>query len=201
MEILIAVLQLILLAGLWLLFSYFKKLPDQIHAIHLKSFEFDLNKQLEEFKNQLTTDLEIMKINETQLHVLKTEEFDRFIDSWINAASFSTDNNNRKSKQKPKEPFDKKEMMKLANKVFLYASDETVKKFLAFKTYKANNDTDTNNLEPLYLLADIILSMRKDAGYSQTNCTVEDYLSMTINDFEEFKQKQANNPINVLSKN
>ncbi|WP_438390700.1 hypothetical protein QVH34_11595 [Bacillus sp. LMT] len=79
MEILNVILQLILVFVGWFIITYVKKLPDQVHAKNFKKIEHDLNTQLEEFRNKLTTDLELMKINEAQLHIHKTEEFVRLI--------------------------------------------------------------------------------------------------------------------------
>lgn len=55
MEILNVILQLVLVFVGWFIITYVKKLPDQVHAKNLKKIEHDLNTQLEEFRNKLTT--------------------------------------------------------------------------------------------------------------------------------------------------
>ncbi|PJM66320.1 hypothetical protein BLX91_05220 [Bacillus subtilis] len=62
MEILSVILQLVVVFVGWFIITYVKKLPEQVHAKNLKSFEHDLNTQLENFRNKLTTDLERARI-------------------------------------------------------------------------------------------------------------------------------------------
>lgn len=41
MEIVVTILQGILIFSVWFVYSYLKKLPEQVHAKNLKAFELD----------------------------------------------------------------------------------------------------------------------------------------------------------------
>jgi hypothetical protein len=191
LDILLAILQLALLFGGWFLYTYVKKLPDQIHAKNLKVFELDLNKQLEEFRNQLTTDLELMKINESQLHIHKTEEFTKLVEVMITKLL-----DKQFVEKLGRDPRTQKEynktMLDLGTKLFFYASDETVKKFVEWRKYGLT--ADTVNYDPkqiIVLLAELIVLIRKDVGYTDTQCTKDDFLHIMLKDWHIYETSQG----------
>ncbi|OIR60000.1 hypothetical protein BLL41_17305 [Bacillus sp. FMQ74] len=188
MEILSVILQLVLVFVGWFIITYVKKLPDQVHAKNLKKIEHDLNTQLEEFRNKLTTDLELVKINEAQLHIHKTEEFVRLIRLLVmNLTDKDYINELSTNEEVKKEHI--KSMTELGSKLFFFASDDTVKKFVEYR----KQSLKTNKLEEaeklINLLGELMVLIRKDLGYSQTECNKNDYLHILLNDWDRYEQK------------
>lgn len=189
MEILMAVLQLIIIFGGWFLVTYIKKLPDQVHAKNLKVFETNLNKQLEVFKNELTTDLELMKINESQLHIHKTEEFTKLVEVLIVRMLDKDYVAKLGTNQKIKKEYNQT-MLTLATKLFFFASDDTVKKFVEWRKYHLTTDeAAVNPLRVITLLAELIVEIRKDVGYKETSCTKDDFLHIMLTDWHKYENQ------------
>ncbi|APH66914.1 hypothetical protein [Bacillus sp. LR_5] len=188
MEILSVILQLVLVIVSWFIITYVKKLPEQVHAKNLKSFEHDLNTQLEDFRNKLTTDLELLKINETQLNLRKTEEFMRLISIIIVKLGDQDYIRDLGTKDEVKKEHNKN-MTDLGSKLFVFASDNTVKKFVEYRkvSLKVNNAKDAEKL--IVLLGELMVLIRKDLGYSQTKCTKNDFLNILLNDWENHEHK------------
>ncbi|MEA3319428.1 MAG: hypothetical protein U9Q88_05305 [Bacillota bacterium] len=189
MDILLVIFQLALLFVGWFLYTYIKKLPDQVHAKNLKAFELDLNKQLEEFRNQLTTDLELMKINESQLHIHKTEEFTKLVEIMITKLLDKQYVEKLGRDPKTQKEYNKT-MLDLGTKLFFYASDETVKKFVEWRKYGLT--ADSANFDPkqiIILLAELIVLIRKDVGYSDTQCTKNDFLHIMLKDWDRYERE------------
>ncbi|QHF56583.1 hypothetical protein Bateq7PJ16_0777 [Bacillus subtilis] len=175
-----------LFAG-WFLYTYVKKLPDQVHAKNLKAFELDLNKQLEEFRNQLTTDLELMKINESQLHIHKTQEFSKLVEVLLISLT-DKDYVRKLGSDKRIQKEHNKKMLDLGTKLFFFASDETVKKFVEWRKYSLTVDTPQYEAKQvIIILAELIVLIRKDLGYSQTECTKDDFLHIMLTDWDRYK--------------
>ncbi|GED02965.1 hypothetical protein JDW21_11565 [Bacillus subtilis] len=187
MDILLAIFQLALLFAGWFLYTYVKKLPDQVHAKNLKAFELDLNKQLEEFRNQLTTDLELMKINESQLHIHKTQEFSKLVEVLLISLT-DKDYVRKLGSDKRIQKEHNKKMLDLGTKLFFFASDETVKKFVEWRKYSLTVDTPQYEAKQvIIILAELIVLIRKDLGYSQTECTKDDFLHIMLTDWDRYK--------------
>jgi len=189
MDVLIIVLQSFILASAWFLYTYFKKLPDQIHAKNLKVFEHDLNTQMEILRNQWTTDLELLKINESQLHIHKTEEFSKLVKILILNMLDKKYMRKLATDEKTKEEFNRS-MLDLGTKLFFFASDSTVKKFVEWR--KSGQDpaaaAGRDPKHVLILLAELMLEVRKDLGYKDTECTTDDYLYIMIKDWHRYDQ-------------
>ncbi|MED3982203.1 hypothetical protein [Priestia megaterium] len=189
MEILISVLQLIIIFGGWFLVKYIKKLPDQLHAKNLKVFENKLNKQLEVFKNELTTDLELMKINESQLHIHKTEEFTKLVEVLI-VKMLDKDYVAQLGKNQRVTKEYNQTMLNLGTKLFFFASDNTVKKFVEWRKY--NLSIEGTNFDPkqiIILLAELIVEIRKDVGYEDTICNKHDFLHIMLTDWHKYENQ------------
>ncbi|WP_063335939.1 hypothetical protein [Bacillus subtilis] len=188
MEILSVILQLVVVFVGWFIITYVKKLPEQVHAKNLKSFEHDLNTQLENFRNKLTTDLELLKINESQLNIRKTEEFLRLISIFIVKLGDQDYIRDLGTKDKVKKEFNEN-MTDLGSKLFVFASDNTVKKFVEYRkvSLKVNDEKDAEKL--IVLLGELMVLIRKDLGYSQTECTKHDFLHILLNDWGKHEHK------------
>ncbi|CAH0314779.1 hypothetical protein [Peribacillus simplex] len=188
MDILLAISQLALLFGGWFIYTYVKKLPDQVHAKNLKAFELDLNKQLEEFRNQLTTDLELMKINESQLHIHKTQEFSKLVEVLLLSLITDKDYVRKLGTDKKLQKEHNRKLLDLGTKLFFFASDETVKKFVQFRKYSLSVGTpEYESMQNIIILAELIVLIRKDLGYSNTECTKDDFLHIMLTDWDKYE--------------
>lgn len=184
MEIILVILQLLIIFGGWFIYRYLKLLPEQVHQKNLKSFELDLNKQLESFKNDLTKELELIKINESQLHIHKTEEFNRLVE-FIILNMLDKDYVAKLGKNQATQKDFNKKMLELGTKLFFFASDETVKKFVEWRIYGQN--ADDPNFNPMGLiekLAELMVLIRKDLGYRDTICDTDDFLHIILTDWK-----------------
>ncbi|QIW82061.1 hypothetical protein [Bacillus tequilensis] len=188
MEIVVTILQGILIFSVWFVYSYLKKLPEQVHAKNLKAFELDLNKQLETFKSDLTTDLELLKINESQLHIHKTQEFTNLIEIFILSLS-DPDYTNRLNVDPELRKEHHRKMTDLGTKLFLFASDETVKKFVEWRKFSLSESPDPIKL--VEMLAELLVLIRKDLGYMHTECTKDDFLHILLKDWNENRATQG----------
>ncbi|MGG4549390.1 hypothetical protein ABER02_16635 [Rossellomorea marisflavi] len=187
MEIFLSFLQIATLVGFWFLYTYVKKLPDQVHAKNLKAFEHDLNRQLEEFRNQLTTDLELMKINESQLHIHKTQEFSKLVEVLLFRLT-DKDYVKKLGSDKRTQKEHNKSMLDLGTKLFFFASDDTVKKFVEWRKYSLSADSPQYNPKhAIIILAELIVLIRQDVGYSQTECTKDDFLHIMLTDWDRYE--------------
>ena len=124
---------IILLCG-WFLYLYLKKLPETIHQKSIKSFEVQLNSKLEELKAILAKEIELVKISQTQLQAHKTQEFVRLIEYFNDLLTDKQKQARLANNPKEKENFNK-HMLDLGVKLFFFASDSTVKKYVEWRQY------------------------------------------------------------------
>lgn len=172
----------------WFTIQYIRKLPDQIHQRNIKSYEHELNKQLEQFKIEISRELEMLKITESQLHIHKAKEFSEFIEF------FSTKIMNKEYMSQINKPHIQKEiqqiMMKTVTKFFFFASDETVKKFVEWRRLSLQNEGQ-HGFKIVYIVAELIVLMRKDLGYKDTECDEDDVLYLILTDWSEEKSRDV----------
>jgi hypothetical protein len=177
MDIIQIILQLVVALGLAYLFSQFKELPNQIHAFSMKEFEHDLSKKLETFKKELTTELEEFKISRSELQIRKSEEFTKFIVSFL---TFLSDSKARRDPRAAEKYV--KETNELAGRIFLYGSDATIKKYVEYKRFGNSEQALKEPEKALRLLCEVVLEYRRDLGYKDTTCNADDFLSLIVKD-------------------
>src|SRR5690606_15930359 len=135
-----SVLSFILIIAVWILYQYIKKIPDQIHQVHLKSYEHELNKKLETFKVELSREIEMLKIAESNLHIHKAKEFTEFMEFFFKKMM------NKQFISRLNDPKNMRELndtlMKFSSHLFFFASDETVKKFVEFRRKGLENNPE-----------------------------------------------------------
>ncbi|MCP4180326.1 MAG: hypothetical protein GY756_21390 [bacterium] len=178
--------------------SYIKKLPETFQT-----------KSVEKFKSELSKEVERIKINESQLQIRKIEWFLEFNDfmndvftnpetlkkiTLINPEELekelaNTGNNESKAKlRKDIEDYTIKfnlKMLKLGSSLFYFASDRTVKKYVEWRLCYLNaGSTGFEPIELLKLYGELSISIRKDLGYENTTCNVDDFLNILIKDWE-----------------
>ena len=191
MEILSLIFNFVLLIFLYLLFLYIKKIPDKIHQKSIKKFEFDLNKKLEEFKSELSKQIEIFKITQSQIQFHKTQEFIKLIEYFNKIITDKKFTHRLTTNPKEQENFNKK-MLDLGVKLFFFASDETVKKYIEWRLFGINSQDEQhieNKTKLVLLYAELIVLIRKDLGYENTKCNSDDFLNIILKDWEDYKKK------------
>ncbi len=184
LSFLIFVFQVILAIFFSLLWIFLKKLPDAIHQKAIKSFEFQLQEKLEMMKAGLAKEVELWKINQTDIQVHKTKEFVRLIEYFNEALTNKKKLAKLASDEEEQENFNKN-MLNLGVKLFFFASDETVKKYVEWRRYGLRVEREGGDKKKILLMyAGLVVSMRKDLGYFDTKCDQNDFLFIMLKDWE-----------------
>ena len=182
MNIALLILELVIALGLAYLFSQFKELPKQIHEYSMKEFEHELSKKLEAFKKELTAELEEFKISRSEIQIRKSEEFTKFIVSFL---TFLSDAKTRVDPKAAEKYI--KETNELAGRIFLYGSDASIKKFVEYKRFSNSPEAMKEPEQVLRLLCEVVLEYRRDLGYKDTACNADDFLSLIVKDWKPNK--------------
>lgn len=178
MEYVLLVLQLALGITLLLLWLWLKQLPAAIHK-----------RQEQLFQQQLSKELELLKIAQSQIQLRKIE---RFIDFAKMQTSILT-NDSFKEQIQNNDPDAIAQLrglvVELGIGLFFFASDSTVREYGTWKTESANKGADPYAL--LSGLGKLMVALRKDVGYDKTELNGGDYLKMFITNWDETKSKIA----------
>ena len=188
MQIAILIIEFIVILVVAFIYFYVRGLPDKIHQKNIKLFEHDLSKKLETFKSDLSKEIELLKISESQLQIRKIEEFTTITDflfKYIYDKKFQEELNKEPSKLQI-------EMANIGSRLFYFASDETVKKYVEWKKFgweMANKETvdSKESGKNIVIFAELVVLMRKDLGYKKTECTRDDFLSIFVTDWDKHK--------------
>ncbi|MCF3942196.1 hypothetical protein [Oceanobacillus alkalisoli] len=190
MSIIILILQVVIIIGAYWLFDYIKKVPDQIHK-----------KNLETFKNELQKEIVKLEASESNLHLKKIEKFTEFSGALydvLNGVKYKDvdDEELKENATKSMESFTKD--------IMFFAGENTIKKFVEYRRYSqllTNEGGKDEQAKFNYILAELILEMRKDLGYDD-KVDVDDYLYILIRDWDENKElfKERSNRAKQLKK-
>ena len=148
-----------------------------------KYFDYATQKKLEKFKNNLIEEVERIKINETQLHNYKTKEFVDLLELLCTKILDKDYVKKLSSGGKEAKEFNKR-INFLGAKIFLFAKDETVKKFVEWKKLWSQ---EPSGEDLVYCLAELVLIMRIDLGYTDTICISDDFLYTILKDYKDNK--------------
>ena len=178
MEYVLLLLQLALGIAILLLWNWLKGLPAAIHK-----------RQEQLFQQQLSKELELLKIARSQIQPQKVERF-------IDFAKLQTDiltNDELKAKIQDDDPEAVAKLRELVVELgiglFFFASDETVRQYGDWKV-----ETAKGVAEPLAVLSQLgrlMVALRKDVGYDDTELTAHDYLKMFITDWDNIENQIA----------
>ena len=187
------ILQSIIIIILGLLYRYVQKIPETLHKTHIAKIEYDFNKQLESFKGDISNEIEKMKIAETELQLHKIKEFTNLVEflftNMLDAEYIAQLEKNTKIQKE----FNKK-MMDLGTKLFFFASDETVKKYVEWRRFGLETEVKKEDQHKvIILLAELMVLIRKDLGYKDTLCTKDDFLHIMLKDWEKHEGKYSDN--------
>ncbi len=131
----------------------------------IESVKIEYLKESGQFKTELNKDLELLKISHTSLQANKVQYFTELINHLNEVLTQSGQQRKHTSKQN-QEKYQKKATLLFA-KLFLFASDDTIKKWVKIR----ETPTEKPYQKALIVMfADFILSLRKDIGYSETKC-------------------------------
>ncbi|MCY8466974.1 hypothetical protein [Bacillus atrophaeus] len=134
--------------------------------------------KLQNMQTEINTNLEKLKIYENQSALKKSEQIEKLWKMFLDV----------KDKKMPRE----QDLNNLYFKVFLYAPDETVRKFIKWKEYTANSDqTEESKKISLYYFAEFIVSYREELGQPDTNINADDLLKIFITDYEDFYKEAS----------
>lgn len=189
MIIVVFIIQLLIFVGLVFIFLYVKKLPDFIFQRSVKKFEFQLNSKLEEIKAALTKEIELLKISQAEIQVHKTKEFVNFVEYFNNIFTNPKELEKISKNESDARKFNRK-ILDLGIKLFFFASDETVQKYVEWRKYGLQAGQEGyDNKKTLILYAELVTLMRRDLGYKDTECTRDDFLYIMLTDWEKYKEQ------------
>jgi hypothetical protein len=178
MEYLLLVLQFALGIALFLLWQWLKQLPAAIHK-----------RQEQLFQQQLSKELELLKIAQSQIQLRKIERFIDFAKMQTNILT----NESFKQQIRNNDPEAIAQLrglvVELGIGLFFFASDSTVREYGTWKTESAKQGADPYAV--LSGLGKLMVALRKDVGYDETELKGGDYLKMFITDWEEMKPQVA----------
>ncbi|MBN1909636.1 MAG: hypothetical protein JW818_07855 [Pirellulales bacterium] len=178
MQYVALVVQIGIAIGLFLLWQWLKQLPAAIHK-----------RQEQLYQQQLDRELELLKISQSQIQLRKIEKFMDFAklqaDILTNEAFKA-----RIQKNDPKAVAQLREVVvELGIGLFFFASDSTVREYGTWKT-----ETAQEGVDPIVVLSGLgalMVALRKDVGYEDTELRGSDYLKMFITDWDDVESKIA----------
>lgn len=174
MEYVLLVFQLVLGIALFLLWQWLQQLPAAIH------------KQQEQiFQQQLSKELELLKIAQSQIQLRKIERFIDFAKMQTNI--LTNDSFKEQIRNNDAEAIAQLRglVVELGIGLFFFASDSTVREYGIWKSESAKEQADP--LAVLSGLGQLMVALRKDVGYDKTELNGSDYLKMFITDWDETK--------------
>ncbi len=147
---------------------------------------------LENHKANLQKENEKISIEYSEIQQYKVEILVKFLEYF---EKFFTDEKFR-NKTQIKNSNESKEFnrtfMSYGNKLMLFASDETIKKYVAFREFGKVTEQDRQFSNYLKIYGQFVISLRKDVGYSDTKITEVEYLSLWLTDTKENINKLIN---------
>lgn len=172
MDWIILGVQVLIALLFFLTWNWIKGLPAAIHK-----------RQEQLFNQQLSKELELLKISQSQIQLRKIENF-------IDFAKLQQDILTNKDFQRKIAAKDTKAMTRLRELVvelgiglFFFASDETVKRYGRWKL-----ESGVEGADPILLLkglGELMVALRRDVGYIETSLNSDDYLRMFITDCDK----------------
>lgn len=190
MEALVGGLYVFLLIGAFLAWQYLKGLPDRLHEEGVTRLEYDLEESLEQLRASLREDIEMAKIAAGELQVRKTEEFID-LSSFFHEIITNPEMADRVERDQEAKQELQKRLLNSAVKLFFFSSDETIERYKEWwhTSLRAEQDDDVDNVEVLKRYAELNVAMRRDLGYSDTDCTAEYFLAVVFTDWEEIQEE------------
>lgn len=167
-------LQAILVLLLFLAWNWIRGLPAAIHK-----------RQEQLYSQQLSKELELLKISQSQIQLRKIDKFTDFAKLQQDILT-NEDFKRRIAKKDPKAVAWLRELVvELGIGLFFFASDETVKRYGSWKLESAVEGADP--MKMLGGLGELMVALRRDVGYNDTVLTGDDYLRMFVTDWDKIR--------------
>jgi hypothetical protein len=178
MEAILVTLQLAIGIVLLLLWQWLKGLPSAIHK-----------RQEQSFQQQLSKELELLKIAHSQIQLRKIERFISF--AKIQTDILTNEEFKKKIADNDADTIEKLRelVVELGIGLFFFASDTTVREYGKWK-----RETAIEGINPFVVvsqLGELMVALRKDVGYAETELDRDDYLRMFITDWDEFRNQST----------
>jgi len=139
----------------------------------IEGVKIEYLKESEKFKTELNKELELLKISYTSLQANKVQFFSELIDH-LNDFQFQFQQT-RKTPNKEKQKKQQKRTTLLFAKLFLFASDDTIKKWIEIRKLP-KKESDQKIL--FLMFTEFILALRRDIGYKDTECNAGDVIHL-----------------------
>ena len=159
---------------LFLAWNWIRGLPAAIHK-----------RQEQLYSQQLSKELELLKISQSQIQLRKIDKFTDFAKLQQDILT-NEDFKRRIAKKDPKAVARLRELVvELGIGLFFFASDETVKRYGSWKLESAVEGADP--MKMLGGLGELMVALRRDVGYNDTVLTGDDYLRMFVTDWDKIR--------------
>ena len=183
------ILQIVIAILLGLGFNYIRKLPDRFHKEGEIRYEYGLKEDLEAIRAALTQENELLSIRYQESQSRMAEEYIEFIEYFNSVWTDKEIQKQIATSPKKQKEFNKK-MVSLGVRLFIFGSDETVNKYLSFRT-ASKQDASGDPYNILHCFGALVLQMRRDLLHPDSSCSEDDFLGMFITDWESVKDRKS----------
>jgi hypothetical protein len=187
MDIALFVIQLFLIIFMGIGINYIRKLPERLHKEGELRYEYGLKKDLEAIRASLTQENELQTIRYQESQARMAEQYIEFIDYFNSVWTDKEIQKGIASNAKKQSEFNKK-MVSLGIRLFIFGSDQTVKKYLEFRS-TSKPDASGNKHDVLIRFGALVLQMRCDLLHPDSTCSEDDFLGMFITDWANERKK------------
>ena len=153
-----------------------------------KNYQQKIDKELEAYKVELSKELENLKIEKEHLQKQRIDETLSLIEDYF-LKMFDKQYVDKISKNKTEA--EKFAVLKrnIGMKLFLFASDEAVKRFVKMEKIGKSNSAESHGMQMVLEFAELLTQIRRDMGYPKTECNRDDILSIILTDWDKYKDK------------
>jgi hypothetical protein len=154
----------------------------------VEAVKAEYSRSIEEFKNTLARELELSKIRYAELQVQKTEQVVKLMEYFnMLMSDKKTQEQIRTDENKRREIGNK--LTDLGVKLFFFASDRTVKKFIDLRLYLLKHPgVSAESFLFIRMYAEFVVELRRDLGYGETICDSDDFLNIILVDWWKYKK-------------
>lgn len=162
-----------------LILLYLYLLPKRIHDEAIVKLENKLAIELTEIRNKLDKETDLIKIIRSQVEPQKVNTYLAITDLYSEMISSQIVNQDLNPLQMQNELKNKKELCQLLSRLYFFASDNTIPKWLTLKNDRAVPSQDVIPSQSFKLFADFVASMRQDL-HENTKLKGQDFIDVLI---------------------
>ncbi|MBA2864913.1 hypothetical protein [Methanococcus maripaludis] len=149
-------------------------LVDNIFSVLILVIQVILFLKLEKNKKEFQKELDTYKIEYSEIQLKKIEYFNEFIECLIEAIIMYVKGKHDDEKLKNMS----EKLDKLQPYLFMYASDETIRKIN--KCIEDIYNSELSDYGDMCIISELIIALRKDIGYEKTELDADDLLKMIL---------------------